>query len=80
MSPPKKWATEEMEESLPPHEAAFPRGMSEKDSLPKRYEVFISDYGWVQSIRGSLLGLEAGASPSRRDIDNSSCSIRDRPS
>ena len=71
-SPPKKQATEEMEESPPLHEAALPRGMSEKDILPKRYEVFTSDYDWVQSVRGSLLGLEAGASPSRRDIDNSS--------
>ena len=44
----------------------------EKDILPKRYEVFTLDYNWVQSIRGSLLGLEAGASPSQRDIDNSS--------
>ena len=71
-SPPKKWATEEMEESPPPHEAALPRGMLEKDILPKRYEVFTSDYDWVQSIRGSLQGLEVGALPSRRDIDNSS--------
>ena len=71
-SPRKKRATEETEESLPPREASLPRGMSEKDILPKRYEVFTSDYNWVQSIRGSLLGLEAGASPSRRDIDNSS--------
>ena len=71
-SPPKKRATEEMEESLPPCEAALPRGMLEKDILPKRYEVFTSDYDWVQRLRGSLLGLEAGASPSRRDIDNSS--------
>ena len=61
-----------MEESLPPREAALPRGMLEKDILLKRYEVFTSDYNWVQSVRGSLLGLEAGASPSRRDIDNSS--------
>ena len=43
-SPPKKRATEEMEESPPSHEAALPRGMSEKDILPKRYEVFTSDY------------------------------------
>ena len=71
-SPQKKWATEETEESLPPHEAALLRGMSEKDILPKRYEVFTSDYDWVQSVRGSLLGLKAGALPSRRDIDNSS--------
>ena len=71
-SPQKKRATEEMEESPPPCEAALPRGMSEKNILPKRYEVFTLDYDWVQSVRGSLLGLEAGASPSRRDIDNSS--------
>ena len=49
--------------------------MSEKDILPKKYEVFTSDYDWVQSVRGSLLGLEAGTSPSRRDIDNSSCFV-----
>ena len=71
-SPPKKRATEKKEESPPLHEAALPRGVSEEDILPKRYEVFTSDYDWVQSIRGSFLGLEAGTSPSRRDIDNSS--------
>ena len=61
-----------MEESLPPREAVLPRGVSEKDILPKRYEIFTLDYDWVQSVRGSLLGLEAGTTPSRRDIDNSS--------
>ena len=71
-SPPKKLATEEKEESPPPHEAYLPRGTKEKDLLPKRYEVFTSDYEWVQRVRGSLLGLEAGASPSRREIENSS--------
>ena len=72
LSPPKKRATEEKEESPPSREAALLRGVSEEDILPKRYEVFTSNYNWVQSIRGSLLGLEAGTSPSRRDIDNSS--------
>ena len=71
-SPPKKRATEEKEESLPPCEAVLPRGVSEEDILPKRYEIFTSDYDWVQSIRGSLLGLKAGTTPSRKDIDNSS--------
>ena len=71
-SPPKKRATKEMEESPPPREAVLPKGVSEEDILPKRYEIFTSDYDWVQSIRGSLLGLEAGTLPSRRDIDNSS--------
>ena len=46
-SPPKKQATEEMEESPPPREASLPRGMTESDILPKRYEVFTSDYEWV---------------------------------
>ena len=71
-SPPKKRATEEKEESLPPCEAALPRGVLQEDILPKRYEIFTSDYDWVQSVRGSLLGLEAGTTPSRKDIDNSS--------
>ena len=47
LSPPKKRATEEMEESPPLREAALLRGMSEEDILPKRYEVFTSDYDWV---------------------------------
>ena len=71
-SPLKRHATDEEEQSLPPREVALLRGMSGEDILPKRYEVFTSDYDWVQSVRGSLLGLEAGTSPSRRDIDNSS--------
>ena len=69
-SPPKKWATEEKEESPPPREANLPRGVSEEDILPKRYEIFMSDHKWVQDIRCSLLGLEAETIPSRKDIDN----------
>ena len=68
-SPPKKWATEEEERSMPPHEAVLPRGVTEKDILPKRYETFTSDNDWVQHVRCSLLGLEAGTTPSRKDID-----------
>ena len=71
-SPLKKRATEETEESPPPHDMSLPRGTKEKDLLPRRYEVFASDYEWVQSVRGSLLGLEADDSPSRRDIEDSS--------
>ena len=70
-SPPKKWVTEEKEGSLPPHEAVLPRGVTEEDILPKRYETLTSDNDWVQRIRCSLLGLEAGTIPSRRDIDTS---------
>ena len=66
----KKRATEE-KESPPTHEAYLLRGTKEKDLLPKRYEVFTSNYEWVQSVRGSLLGLEAGASSSGREIENS---------
>ena len=49
--------------------------LSREDILPKRYEVFTSNYNWVQSVRDSLLGLEAGTSPCRRDNDNSSCFV-----
>ena len=68
-SPPKKWATEEKEESLPPYEAVLPQGVMEEDILPKRYETFTSDNDWVQHVMCSLLGLEAGTMPSRRNID-----------
>ena len=61
-SPPKR-ATEEKEESPPPCEAVLPRGVMEEDALPKRYETFTSDNDWVQCIRCSLLGLEAGTMP-----------------
>ena len=70
-SPPKKQATEEGERSTPPREAVLPRGVTEEDILPKRYETFTSDNDWVQCVRCSLLGLEAGSMPSRKDIDTS---------
>ena len=54
---------------MPPHEAVLPRGVTEEDILPKRYETFTSDNGWVQCMRCSLLGLEAGTMSSRKDID-----------
>ena len=71
-SPPRKRATEEMAESPPPHEVSLPKGTKEKDLLPRRYEVYASDYEWVQSVRGSLLGLEAGDLPTRKEIEESS--------
>ena len=70
-SPQKKQATEEME-SPPPPDVFLSKRMMEKDLLPRRYEVFASDYEWVQRVRGSLLGLEADDSPSRRQIECSS--------
>ena len=70
-SPPKKWATREME-SLPPPDVSLPKGTTEEDLLPWRYEVYASDYEWVQRVRGSLLGLEADDSPSKRQIECSS--------
>ena len=71
LSPSKKRATEEEERSTPPQEAALPRGVKKEDILPKRYETFTADNGWVQRMRCSLLGLEAGTTPSREDIDTS---------
>ena len=70
-SPPKKRATEEGERSTPLREAVLPRGVTEEDILPKRYETFTSDNDWVQCVRCSLLELEAGTTPSRKDIDTS---------
>ena len=73
--PPKKWAAEEEERSMPPLEAALPRGVTEEDILPKRYETFAADNVWVQCMRCSLLGLEAGTTPSRKDIDTLECFV-----
>ena len=70
-SPQKKWATGEMESTPLPHVSLL-KGMMEKDLLPKRYEVFASDYEWVQHMRGRLLGLEADDSPSKSQIEHSS--------
>ena len=70
-SPPKRQATEETDLALP--EASLPKGTMEEDLLPKRYKVFASDYVCVQGVRGSILGLEAGDLPSKRQIKRSSC-------
>ena len=44
--------------------------MTEEDILPRRYETFASDNDWVQRVRCSL-GLEAGTTPTKKDIDTS---------
>ena len=56
---------------MPPQEAVLPKGVTEEDILPKRYETFAGDNSWVQYMRCSLLGLETGTMPSRKDIDTS---------
>ena len=70
-SPQKKQATEEMVDP-PSLQVSLLKGMMEKDLLPKRHEVFTSDYEQVQCMRGRLLGLEANDSPSKSQIDHSS--------
>ena len=69
--PSRKQATREEEKSMPQWEAALPRGVKEEDLLPKWYETFTMDHNWVQWVRGILLGLETGATPSKKDIDTS---------
>ena len=54
------------------HPVSLPKGTTEKDLLPRRHEVFSSDYEWIQRVRGRLLGLEANDSPSKSQIDHSS--------
>ena len=70
-SPQKKQATEGMVDPPSPP-VSLPKGMMEKDLLPRRHKVFSSDYEWVQHVRGRLLGLEANDSPSKSQIDCSS--------
>ena len=71
LSPPKKRARREEEKSMPQQEAALPRGVKVEVILRKRYETFTTDNDWVQRVRGSLLGLEDGATPSKEDINTS---------
>ena len=70
-SPSRKRAKREEEKSMPQQEVALPTGVKEEDLLPKWYETFTIDHNWVQWVRGSLLGLEAGAMPSKKDINTS---------
>ena len=70
-SPQKKQATEETVDP-PSLQVLLPKGMNEKDLLPKRHEVFTSNYERVQHMRGRLLGLEANDSPSKSQIEYSS--------
>ena len=83
----RKWSSEETSPSTSPQkkqatkgtvgppslQVSLPKGMTEKDLLPRRHEVFTSNYEWVQRVRGRLLGLEANDSPSKSQIDHSSC-------
>ena len=70
-SPPKKQATREDEKSTPQRDAALPRGVKMEDILPRRYETLTADNNWVHWVRCSLLGLEAGTTPSKEDINTS---------
>ena len=70
-SPPKKQATGWTERSPSPREQSLPKGVTEGDILPKRYDIFAGDNDWVHRVRCSLLGLEPGTTPSRMDIDTS---------
>ena len=71
-SPQKKQATKGTVDP-PPLQVSLLKGTMEKDLLPRRHKVFISDYEWVQHVRGRLLRLEADDSPSKSQIDRSSC-------
>ena len=71
-SPQKKQATEGTVDP-PSLQVSLLKGTMEKDLLPRRHKVFISDYEWVQHVRGRLLGLETDDSPSKSQIDHSSC-------
>ena len=61
--------------STPQQEVALPAGVKKEDILPKRYETLAADNNWVHQVRYSLLGLEAGTTPSKEDINTSECFI-----
>ena len=67
----KNCTTKEEGASAPPPEEDLPKGVKLEDILPRRYDTLCSDYEWVQKVRCSLLGLEAGTTSSQEDIDSS---------
>ena len=69
-SPSKKRAAKEEGMSTPHQEEALPKGVRIEDILPKRYETLSADNNWVHQVRCSLLGLEAGTTPSKEDINS----------
>ena len=54
-SPQKKQATEGTVDPPSP-QVSLPKGTTEKDLLPRRHEVFTSDYKWVQRVRAGSSG------------------------
>ena len=71
-SPPsRKRTTKEEGMSTPFQEEALPKGVRLEDILPKRYDTLSGDNVWVQQVRCSLLGLETGTTPSKKDINSS---------
>ena len=70
-SPSKKWAAKEEGMSTPHQEEALPKRVRIEDILPKRYETLSAYNKWVHWVRCRLLGLEAGATPSKEDINSS---------
>ena len=70
-SPSKKQATKEEGMSMPYQEKALPKGVRIEDILSKRYETLSGNNEWVHRVRCSLLGLEAGTTPSKEDINSS---------
>ena len=68
-SPSKKWTTKEEGMSTPHQEEALPKRVRIEDILPKRYETLSANNEWVHWVRCSLLGLEAGTTPSKEDIN-----------
>ena len=81
-----KWSSEETSPSTSPQKkqatkgtvdppsllVSLLKGTTEKDLLPRRHEVFTSDYERVQRVRGRLLGLKANDLPSKSQINRSS--------
>ena len=70
-SPSKKRAANEEGMSTPYQEEALPKGVKIEGILPKRYEILSGDNEWAQRVRCSLLGLKAGTTPSKEDINSS---------
>ena len=71
-APSPKRAMVKKEKEVDDNESSFSTGLSDETLRDHRFTVYSRDSTAVHEVRARILGLKAGAKPSRQDIDSSS--------
>ena len=71
-APSPKRVTVKKEKEVDDNESSSSTGLSDKTLRDHRFTVYSRDSTAVHKVRARILGLKAGAKPSRQDIDSSS--------